>query len=56
MKPHAVDVQVADNRWVKTASLVLLHVEIVEITGVVPFSVFDGFGSAKDDAVIECNV
>lgn len=41
MKSHAVDVQVADNWWAKTAGLIVLHLEIGGITGMFlsPFSI-----------------
>lgn len=40
----------------KTAGQVPLHMDIGGIIGMVPFSVFDGIGSAKYDAVLACKV
>lgn len=56
MTPHTIDVQVADNRWVKTAGMVQLEVFVCDLKGVIPFSDFDGFGSPKYDAVLGCYV
>lgn len=47
MEHHVLDIQSADNRYIKTAGLVHLHVEVFVLTEVVPFSTFDNFGSGK---------
>lgn len=56
MRPHVLNVQIANNCFVKTAGLVPLELEVYGLSGLVPFSVLDGFSTGEYDAVLGCNV